>query len=528
MSSRSSSCASAVALAIVLLPACTQVRGRKRIQEANELYRRGRYAEAVTLYKEAEPLVPGPADALAERGLHLPPADRARRPGSGEPRAAACALAAFRRLAEVAPKDPRAAELTLQTWFDVQDYPRWRPRFLERRRQAPDDLEAVHGLQDVYFKWGKWPQALEWSKRAAALRPDDAEAQYGVGTFVWQILSAHGGGTQLAGYSPWPEVAGASGSMTLAPPAAAPGDITGEARVALADQGIAYLEKAIARRPRYPEAMTYLALLWRQKSFAFFADPIAWQGAVDEADSWQQRAPPIARAGKVVTGGVRGLSRGVPTSPAARAAHRRAVDRLSRRAAGRGGRLFVLARRRADAAVGEGDVPFGGAATAATAAAGGWRRSGAQEGGDQTEDADQAHRHRPAARDARRETEGEQARPRRRPRRAGRRQRGCHRRDHRGDHRRHDRRARLGERKGGVIGGTVGGTGPARKFLPPNMGALQKESGEMPALPPLAEPRRCQLRGERQDLRRAHRRRRERHASCSAPIRCSTRTSCGR
>ena len=43
--------------------------------------------------------------------------------------------------------------------------------------------------------------------------------------------------------------------------------------------------------------MTYLALLWRQKSFAFFTDPIAWQGAVDEADNWQQRAAD-ARAGR--------------------------------------------------------------------------------------------------------------------------------------------------------------------------------------------------------------------------------------
>ena len=100
----------------------------------------------------------------------------------------------------------------------------------------------------------------------------------------------------MAGYSPWPEVSGTKASMTVAPPTTT-GDITAEARVALADQGIAYLEKALARRPRYPEAMTYLALLWRQKSFAFFTDPIAWQGAVDEADSWQQRAAD-ARAGK--------------------------------------------------------------------------------------------------------------------------------------------------------------------------------------------------------------------------------------
>jgi tetratricopeptide (TPR) repeat protein len=290
MSFRFSSCASAFALALLFLPACTQVRGRKRIREANELYHRGKYAEAVKLYQEAESMVPELPALWLNEGYTC---RQLIAPGGHDPesrRAAACALAAFHRLGEVAPNDPRAGELIVQTWFDVQDYPSLEAAFLERRRQAPDDLDAVHGLQDVYLKWGKWPQALEWSKQAAALRPNDAEAQYGVGTFVWQILSSHGGGAPMAGYSPWPEVSGASASMTVAPPATRPGDITAEARVALADQGIAYLEKALQRRPHYPEAMTYLALLWRQKSFAFFTDPIAWQGAVDEADNWQQRA----------------------------------------------------------------------------------------------------------------------------------------------------------------------------------------------------------------------------------------------
>ena len=36
--------------------------------------------------------------------------------------------------------------------------------------------------------------------------------------------------------------------------------------------------------------MTYLALVWRQKSFALFAEPAAWQQAVDRANEWQKRA----------------------------------------------------------------------------------------------------------------------------------------------------------------------------------------------------------------------------------------------
>jgi tetratricopeptide (TPR) repeat protein len=292
MSSRFSSCASALALAIALLPACTQVRGRKRVQDANELYRRGKYTEAIALYKEAEALVPELPTLWLNEGYTC---RQLIAPGGKDPesrRAAACALAAFRRLGEVAPHDGRATELTLQTWFDTGDYTDLEAHYLARHRQAPGDLDPVHGLQDVYFKWGKWREALAWSEQAAALRPDDAEAQYAVGTFVWQILSTHGGGAPMAGYSPWPSGTSANGgtTMTVAPPAFAPDDVTAEARVALADRGIAHLEKALARRPHYPEAMTYLALLWRQKSFAFFTDPIAWQGAVDEADGWQLKA----------------------------------------------------------------------------------------------------------------------------------------------------------------------------------------------------------------------------------------------
>ena len=36
--------------------------------------------------------------------------------------------------------------------------------------------------------------------------------------------------------------------------------------------------------------MSYLNLLYRQKSFAYFAEPAKWQAAVDRANAWQERA----------------------------------------------------------------------------------------------------------------------------------------------------------------------------------------------------------------------------------------------
>jgi tetratricopeptide (TPR) repeat protein len=294
---------------------CGEVRGRKKIQEANELYKRGRYREAVAAFEEAEPLVPNLPTLWLNKGYTC---RQLIAPGGRDPesrRAADCALAAFRRLHELAPNDPRAEQLTVQTWFDTDDFGTLEKWFLERVQRTPNDYDVVHSLQEVYYKWGKWPQALEWSTRAAALRPNDAEAQCGVATFIWQILAARGGGPDMAAYDPRPRPApedaepaagkpkrrSKTGEPELVPPPPPPptmaGDVTGKARIDLADQAIAHLEKAVTLRPHYADAMTYLALLWRQKSFALFAEPAAWQQAVDRANDWQKRAV-AARTGK--------------------------------------------------------------------------------------------------------------------------------------------------------------------------------------------------------------------------------------
>jgi tetratricopeptide (TPR) repeat protein len=318
MSSRFSTFSSGLAIAAALgALGCSEVRGRKKIQEANELYKRGRYQEAVAAFEAAEALVPNLPKLWLNKGYTC---RQLIAPGGHDPesrRAAACALAAFRRLAELSPNDPRADQLTVQTWFDIDDFPTLEKTFLERNHRAPDDYDVVHGLQEVYYKWGKWPQALEWSQRAATLRPNDAEAHYGVGTFIWQILAAHGGGSDMAAYDPRPRQPPEDSAPDarkpkrrgnaaddapelvppLPPPQALAGDVTGKARVDLADQAIAELEKAVALRPHYADAMTYLALVWRQKSFGLFAEPAAWQLAVDRANEWQKRAL-AARAGK--------------------------------------------------------------------------------------------------------------------------------------------------------------------------------------------------------------------------------------
>jgi tetratricopeptide (TPR) repeat protein len=305
--------ATAIATALMVALAgggCRAVRGRKMIQDANELYRRGKYQDAVALFAEAEKLVPELPVLWLNKGytcrqLVIPGARAA-----DNRQAADCALAAFTRLKELRPDDLRAEQLYEQTLFDTDDLPALERLFSERSQKHPDDLDAVRGLQQVYYKAGKWPAALQWSRKAAALRPTDAEAQYGVGTFIWQVLSSRGGGAEMVSFDPRPrpvepgedetEAPAAHGKRstkdaepamrTPAPPPTAANDITGPLRIELADEGIAYLEKALALHPRYGEAMTYLGLLQRQKSFAYFAQPDKWQAAVDQARAWQEKA----------------------------------------------------------------------------------------------------------------------------------------------------------------------------------------------------------------------------------------------
>jgi len=304
---------------------CSQVRGRKLIQEGNELYKQGRYEEAVARFQRAETLVPELPVLWLNKGYTC---RQMIIPGAASiesRRAADCALAAFKELRRLRPGDPRGEQLYIQTLFDANDFAALEAIFLPRARAAEGqsgalaDAEAVQALQQIYFKQGKWAQALFWERKAALARAGDAEAQYDVGAFIWQILAARGGRNEMASYdprpaaspplprpaasppptpSPRPAAASPSPAPRLPPPVFAVDDITGALRVQLADEGALYLQRALALRPSYPDAMTTLALLERQKSYAFFAEPERWQAAVTAADEWQRKAGDARRTGR--------------------------------------------------------------------------------------------------------------------------------------------------------------------------------------------------------------------------------------
>src|SRR5262245_13238465 len=267
---------------------CSEVRGRRKYKQASRFYKDGQYQEAVAAFEEAEKFVPNFPVLWLNKGYTC---RRMLIPGVKTPESIAaskCALAAFKRLQELKPNDTQAEGLYIQTLFDSDEFEALANMFQERFNKNPKDVDSVTGLIQVYSKWNKLDESLEWYAKKAELQATEPAAQYAVSVFIWQQLSAKGGGPDKASFDPRPDPN--KKKDVKVPPPGSYGDIVSQQRVDMADKGIQYLEKAIALRPKYHEAMTYVNLLYRQKSFAFFDQPEEWQKTVDLAETWRRKS----------------------------------------------------------------------------------------------------------------------------------------------------------------------------------------------------------------------------------------------
>jgi tetratricopeptide (TPR) repeat protein len=270
---------------------CSEVRGRRLVKKANELYRQGNYTDAVAAFREAEPLVPELSQLWLNKGYTC---RQMLVPGAKTPEneeAVRCALEAFLKLQALRPDDKRAPSLYVQTLFEADRFEQLSIMYQKRAAENARDEEALNSLIQVYSKWPDHTrQALEWYGKKAALKQDDAEAQYAPAVFIWQLLQQKGGGNDKAEFDPRPESGGRRKAKKKEPPAFAADDIVGAARIELADEAVRYLERAVAIRPKYMEAMVYLNLIYRQKAIAYLDKPEEWQKCIDKALEWRDKS----------------------------------------------------------------------------------------------------------------------------------------------------------------------------------------------------------------------------------------------
>lgn len=243
--------------AALLLGACQQMEARGLVKEGNELYKAGKFEEALARYQAAARLDPDFPTLQLNAGYAGLAAAAGRSPAEAA-RFAHQAAEAFARYMRLRPLDERGAKFYLQALLDGGRLEEAYGFLKEQHARSPRDLKVVVSLGMVASKLGRFADALRWYELRAALRPEEAEAHYLVGTLCWQHLYKNEA-------------------------------VAGPERVALADRGIAALRRAIRQRPPYPEALTYVNLLYRERAKGQ-SDPAARERDLAEARRIYQQA----------------------------------------------------------------------------------------------------------------------------------------------------------------------------------------------------------------------------------------------
>lgn len=287
----------------VLTSGCSELQARRHARTGNAHFQEGDFSSAVREYERAEELHPGLYVVSLNRGLACRQLMVPGAKSAEQTRAVDCALAAFQRMKELRPEDPRGEQLYVQTLFDADRFDTLVAMYEAQLKKDEKDLAAINSLIAVHSRADNWADALRWSMRRADIEVKDAEAQYTVGVMIYNRLYQKGGADKSS-YDPRPDPnLDPKDQPVKTPPPFTVGDIIGSDRVKFADLGIDYLNRAISLRPNYREAMVFMGLLYRQKAFAYLDKPTEWELCNKTAEEWRLKAtnesPPLPMAAPV-------------------------------------------------------------------------------------------------------------------------------------------------------------------------------------------------------------------------------------
>jgi len=149
--------------------------------------------------------------------------------------------------------------------------------------KEPNDVNSLKQIAAINFSIKKFNDAKEYQKKVLAVDPKDAEAAYTIGVINWTL--AHENTLKAlvpAGFND-------DGEGNVKAPKQLMATIK-EQNGALVDEGIQYLNQALANRPNYDDAMSYLNLLYRRKADIDYGNPEAVKADVAAAKDWSSKA----------------------------------------------------------------------------------------------------------------------------------------------------------------------------------------------------------------------------------------------
>ncbi len=154
----------------------------------------------------------------------------------------------------------------------------------------PSDVDSLKEIAGIYFNIAsrsnptEWLQNLEkakeWQKKVLALDPNDPDAAYTIGVIDWteahqDLLDA----LEPAGLND-------DGEGNVKAPKKIMEQVK-EETAPLVEEGMKYLQMAIADRPNYDDDMAYLNLMYRSQADVDYGDAKAVKADLANAEKWR-------------------------------------------------------------------------------------------------------------------------------------------------------------------------------------------------------------------------------------------------
>ena len=251
MNSPARTTALAVALAgmVLSMSGCNQLAARDQLNKGVDAYRSAHYEEAIGHFQRATELDP----SLPMAKTYL-----------------ATALAQNVVPGLQSPENLKNANQAITIFQQVLS-------------QNPNDVNSVKQIAGIYFQINKLDDAKTWQKKVLAMDPKDAEAAYTIGVIDW--MEAHKNlltALQPAGFND-------DGEGNVKVPKKVMASLA-EQNGPLIEEGLQYLQQAVADRPNYDDAMTYLNLMYRAKANQDYGNAAAVKADLAAAQDWTTKA----------------------------------------------------------------------------------------------------------------------------------------------------------------------------------------------------------------------------------------------
>ena len=246
---RNTALADALAGMVLSMSGCDRLAARDQLNKGVDAYKSARYEEAIGHFQKATQLDPSLpmaksylATALAQNVV----------PGSD------------------APDNLKTAQQAISIFQEVLD-------------KNPSDVNSLKQIAGIYFSVKKLDEAKEYQKKVLAVDPKDPEAAYTVGVIDW--TEAHENALKAL----VPAGVNDDGEGNVKAPKKVMETLKSE-NGQLVEEGLQYLNQAVANRANYDDAMAYLNLIYRRKADVDYGDAAAVKADIASAEDWRTKA----------------------------------------------------------------------------------------------------------------------------------------------------------------------------------------------------------------------------------------------